>query len=55
MSDKIKQYQKLLEEKTGTPTFCVLPWIHMATRPNGDMRYAVMLTVAAQAVIMKLG
>jgi len=38
MSDKIKQYQKLLEEKTGTPTFCVLPWIHMATRPNGDMR-----------------
>jgi hypothetical protein len=19
-------------------TFCVLPWIHLATRPNGDVR-----------------
>jgi len=38
MTDKIKQYKDLLENKTGTPTFCVLPWIHMATRPNGDMR-----------------
>ncbi len=38
MSDKAKQYIKLLEEKTGTPTFCVLPWIHVATRPNGDAR-----------------
>jgi hypothetical protein len=38
MSNKIKQYQELLTNKTGTATFCVLPWIHMATRPNGDMR-----------------
>jgi len=21
-----------------TKTFCVLPWIHLATRPNGDVR-----------------
>lgn len=38
MSNKIKEYTDLLEQKTGTPTFCALPWIHMATRPNGDMR-----------------
>ena len=37
MTRKQKFYQ-LLEEKTGSKTFCVLPWIHMATRPNGDMR-----------------
>jgi MoaA/NifB/PqqE/SkfB family radical SAM enzyme len=35
--DKEKFYQ-LLEEKTGSRTFCILPWIHFATRPNGDMR-----------------
>jgi len=38
MSDKIKTYVKLIEEKTGSPTFCALPWIHLATRPNGDAR-----------------
>lgn len=37
MTDKQKFY-KLLEEKSGSQTFCVLPWIHFATRPNGDMR-----------------
>jgi len=36
MSD-IKKYQNLIAE-SATPTFCVLPWIHFATRPNGDMR-----------------
>ena len=35
--DKQKFY-KILEEKTGSKTFCILPWIHFATRPNGDMR-----------------
>jgi len=28
----------MIEEVAGTPTFCILPWIHLATRPNGDMR-----------------
>lgn len=37
MTDKQKFY-RLLEEKTGSQTFCILPWIHFATRPNGDMR-----------------
>jgi organic radical activating enzyme len=38
MSDKVKEYIKILEDRTGTPTFCVLPWTHLATRPNGDAR-----------------
>ena len=38
MSEKIKGYVKLIEERTGSPTFCALPWIHVATRPNGDAR-----------------
>jgi organic radical activating enzyme len=36
--NKIPTYIKLIEEKTGSSTFCVLPWIHLATRPNGDAR-----------------
>lgn len=38
MSEKIKNYVKIIEERTGSPTFCALPWIHVATRPNGDAR-----------------
>ena len=38
MKDKIQTYIKIVEEKTGSPTFCALPWIHLATRPNGDAR-----------------
>jgi hypothetical protein len=38
MQDKIQGYIKLVEEKTGSKTFCALPWIHIATRPNGDAR-----------------
>lgn len=35
---KLQTYQKELEERAGSSTFCILPWIHLATRPNGDMR-----------------
>lgn len=38
MSDKIKKFIDIIEEKTGSRTFCILPWIHVATRPNGDAR-----------------
>ena len=34
---EIKKYQSMIAD-AATPTFCVLPWIHFATRPNGDMR-----------------
>jgi hypothetical protein len=38
MTDKLKKFIQIVEEKSGSKTFCVLPWIHLATRPNGDMR-----------------
>lgn len=34
---EIGKWQRFIESN-GTKTFCVLPWIHFATRPNGDMR-----------------
>lgn len=34
----LKVWQEKIENITGTSTFCVLPWIHVATRPNGDAR-----------------
>ncbi len=37
-NSKIGHWQRKIEEDTGSKTFCVLPWIHFATRPNGDMR-----------------
>lgn len=36
-STEIGKYQRDIA-KSATPTFCALPWIHFATRPNGDMR-----------------
>ena len=36
--DKIKHWQDKIEKLSGSKTFCILPWIHFATRPNGDMR-----------------
>lgn len=35
---KLGSYQKKIEDITASSTFCALPWIHFATRPNGDMR-----------------
>jgi MoaA/NifB/PqqE/SkfB family radical SAM enzyme len=35
---KIGQVQRNISAQTKSDTFCVLPWIHFATRPNGDMR-----------------
>lgn len=35
---KLGHWQDQILKKTGSNTFCVLPWIHLATRPNGDMR-----------------
>lgn len=36
-NDTLKKWQDTIE-KNSTSTFCALPWIHIATRPNGDMR-----------------
>ena len=35
---ELKKYQKEIEKLSNSSTFCALPWIHFATRPNGDMR-----------------
>jgi sulfatase maturation enzyme AslB (radical SAM superfamily) len=35
---QLGRWQQQLTEISSSPSFCVLPWIHIATRPNGDMR-----------------
>lgn len=35
---RIGQGQRKIAELTGSYSFCALPWIHIATRPNGDAR-----------------
>ena len=35
---KLGHWQRKIAELSDSQTFCVLPWIHFATRPNGDMR-----------------
>lgn len=35
---QLGNWQKQITDISGSPSFCVLPWIHLATRPNGDMR-----------------
>ncbi len=35
---KLGHWQHKIKSLSGSHTFCVLPWIHFATRPNGDMR-----------------
>lgn len=35
---KLGQWQRTLHQESKSHSFCVLPWIHLATRPNGDMR-----------------
>jgi organic radical activating enzyme len=35
---EIGKWQKTITDAAASPSFCVLPWIHLATRPNGDMR-----------------
>lgn len=35
---KLGLWQNKIANASGSKTFCILPWIHFATRPNGDMR-----------------
>lgn len=41
--------QRLIEKKTGSYSFCALPWIHMATRPNGDARLCCVTNASGAA------
>jgi hypothetical protein len=36
--NNLDKYTSAITKEAGSETFCVLPWIHFATRPNGDMR-----------------
>ena len=38
MVNKITEWTTQIGKLSGSKTFCILPWIHFATRPNGDMR-----------------
>jgi hypothetical protein len=38
MHNTLAQWQEKLNQISNSKTFCILPWIHLATRPNGDMR-----------------
>ena len=38
MSNDLKTLKEIISVKSKSDTFCILPWIHFATRPNGDMR-----------------
>lgn len=35
---KLGLWQNKIANASNSKTFCILPWIHFATRPNGDMR-----------------
>lgn len=35
---QLGEWQEKITKVSGSHSFCVIPWIHLATRPNGDMR-----------------
>jgi organic radical activating enzyme len=37
-NSELASWQEQLEQVTGSASFCVIPWLHLATRPNGDAR-----------------
>jgi len=46
---KIGTVQQLIKDRSGSPSFCVIPWIHMATRPNGDARLCCVANASGAA------
>jgi hypothetical protein len=46
--------QKEIEE-VASSTFCVLPWIHLATRPNGDMRLCCTANISGAGTDHQIG
>lgn len=46
---EIGQWQRKIADVSGSPSFCVLPWIHIATRPNGDMRICCVANASGAA------
>lgn len=50
-----EKYKTHIEEKTNSKTFCVLPWIHLATRPNGDMRLCCTANASGAGIDHEVG
>jgi hypothetical protein len=46
---RIGEGQRLINQKTGSYSFCALPWIHIATRPNGDARLCCVTNASGAA------
>ena len=46
---RIGQGQRQIHDITGSYSFCALPWIHMATRPNGDARLCCVTNASGAA------
>ena len=49
MNEQKQKIIKIVEERSGSKTFCVLPWIHIATRPNGDSRLCCVTNASGAA------
>ena len=49
VESKIGSVQKLISDRSGSSSFCVIPWIHMATRPNGDARLCCVANASGAA------
>ena len=37
-NSQLLEWKEKIKQISGSASFCILPWIHLATRPNGDMR-----------------
>ena len=46
---RIGQGQRQIQDITGSYSFCALPWIHIATRPNGDARLCCVTNASGAA------
>ena len=51
---RLGDFQREVESKASC-TFCVLPWIHLATRPNGDMRLCCTANASGAGVDHEVG
>jgi len=52
---ELGKYQREIESISNTSTFCILPWIHFATRPNGDMRLCCSANASGAGVDHEVG
>lgn len=52
---QLGHWQRKIEKETNSDTFCVLPWIHFATRPNGDMRLCCSANASGAGIDHEVG